>query len=56
MVWNFLASNYRGIVRAACLQFLAAFITHVPADIVKRQVPVMAPLVFALIGEPNATL
>ena len=36
MIWNFLSSNYRGSVRAACLQFLAAFITHVPADIVKR--------------------
>lgn len=50
-MWAFLSEAYRGRVRAACLQFVAVFITKMPADVIRGQLSQFAPLVFNLVGE-----
>jgi len=43
-------------VKASCLQFFAAYISHVKRDIAEAQVAQVAPSVFSLVGENNSLI
>jgi len=38
-LWLFLQSSFRGRVRAACLQFVSAFLVRMPKDVVRHHIP-----------------
>jgi len=55
-MWAFLSNNYRGRVRAACLQLVSVFINKMPEDVIRSQLSQFAPLVLNLVGEQNSLL
>lgn len=55
-LWSFMGSKWKSNVKAACMQFVAAFITEMPQDIVQIHIKEIAPAVFNLVSEENSIL
>jgi len=55
-MWTLLGENQKARTRAAALQFTAAFVQNMPADLVRAHLPALVPIVFNLVDEPNSLL
>jgi hypothetical protein len=55
-LWSFLQTKFKGSIKGACLQFVAAFITEMPREIVVDHIKYLAPAVFGLVSEQNPIL
>ena len=56
ILWSFLNAKYKGGIKGACLQFIAAFINDMPHEIVKDHVKNLTPAILQLVAEQNPIL